>query len=879
MSPTPIILLRVASLPTSTVEAFRCTAVLRTAEEVEAAFSRLEARRQARCDALHKLVPRQSNRLRRELLDLKRAVHNHRAPVKTLASPLFGDLLAADGGLAEDMRAWQHDVEEVGRKRAEGETALESDWVRLHDQLRSVWQNELLQRGILYAHPELYRDLDSRAHWVSGHSTTGRPIHKRELALLAYTYRAATKTSPFSTFTLTGIGHVADDAPALRAPDVRHCVFLPVLSPAVLRRIARRWLARPDVVAKARLRTPDVLDIEGGRIAFLTTANGDGTEEIVRSVSNAPVASLIVQLMRTSVEGHSLRSLRRLVANNLQCDEARVSDLLLPLKDLGLLEPVLPFDACRPNAVEDLLAAVFELDVPDLESERDTVASLVTQVRTLSWSSLAEQAAALAATESAVGRLLGLRKFKSGGVVFDRCAVAESVSIPSCVMREVTPLLEKLLDLLPLFNVDLGAFSVVQEFFRERCSGNRALGVLPSFMQLWEHFRGRHPGHGQDPFQLAADSDRTATEANSERRTLVAELLGSLRGASMGGVELSAGFLMRWAGRARRFAPGRAPLSASFLGQFITNGSSESMSFVLNGIAPGYAALAAAWASGASAYSAGNQLRTDLLKALSALDPEGDVVEIAAALDFGGQVRDRLTKRFLSYPSSPHLERENERIDWDDLGLFLDETLDRIVLGHRRTRRRVLPVHLGTISPTHFPPFYRFLLALGPAFTPSFSVVDFVEEQLTGPQRSVPRRYARVVSGRSLIVSRETWCIPSAELLRFGGAALTFGEYLDLRRWARQLDLPRTAFVTGAQAGDIQREGLDVRAVKRVRKPFFVDFDDYASCLLFRRYIPRAGSTVRFVEALPWGAGNPFRSPEGPRVVELAIEVQGKARP
>jgi hypothetical protein len=71
------------------------------------------------------------------------------------------------------------------------------------------------------------------------------------------------------------------------------------------------------------------------------------------------------------------------------------------------------------------------------------------------------------------------------------------------------------------------------------------------------------------------------------------------------------------------------------------------------------------------------------------------------------------------------------------------------------------------------------------------------------------------------------------------------------------------------------REGSAVHAHKRTRKPFYVDFDDYSSCVLFVRYTRRTGQTVRFVEVTPWGCGNPFRDATGPRVVEAAIEVQG----
>jgi Lantibiotic dehydratase, N terminus len=882
--PAPtIILLRVAALATTALESFRCPSVLQSAQAAEAALCRLESRRQSRCDAIHVVVPRQSGPMRRLLLDLKRAIHNHRLPNANLIGPEIDEVFGCDEEIRADVRAWERDVEEFHRSLTEGRVALDSDWAIVRQGLASVWQNESLQCGILYARPKLYGEIGKHLQLLRRKAELDWRHQKCEITLLAYIYRVSTKTSPFSTLTVTGVGRVAEDTADFSVPDLRSCVSLPILSPELVARIAHLWLARADVAAKAPLETPELIHVEQGRIAFLACsdvgAGGRTGGEVVRQLSNAPLAELVVHLLGTSPGPHSLPSLRRLLASTLECEEPRLDVILQSLKDLGLVRPVLAYDACRPSAAQSLVATALDLDCSDLEAECDIAASVLGRLRMTAESPAHEQAAGLAATESEIKRLLGGgTEVPSGSVVFHRCALSEAVPVPARAFREVTPVLEQILDILPLFNVDLGAASVVQDFFRERCARSGTLAILPSFAELWDYVKGCHEGDGQDPFQRAADKHAITMAATADRHILVAEMRARMGRVACGNVELTKDFLHRWAGRARSFAPRRARLSANFLGQFAMTGDSESLTFVLNGVAPGYGALAAGWASTSSTESGGVQLRSSLVGSFSALDPEGDVAEIAAPLDFGGQVRECLTARFLAYPGSPCLTDMNRRIKWDNLGLFLDRGLDRVVLGHRTNLRRVLPVHLGTISPRHFPPFYRFLVALGPAFTPSFSVIDFVEEELTATERLTPRRYARVTAG-PLILSRETWCIPSAYLPKFGGAVPTFLEYLELRRWARRLDLPRRAFVTRAQPAEILRDGLDLHTLRRGRKPFYVDFDDYSSCVLFIRYTRRTGPTVRFSEVTPWGAENPFRDLEGPRVVEVAIEVQGGRLP
>jgi hypothetical protein len=876
----PIILLRVAALPANALRSFECPSALASAREVEAAFARLESRKQLRCDALYRLAPGRSALVRRLLLDWKRAVHNHR-PTKWRLSDTSEVLaiLEPAKGLTEEMLAWERDVERIHRGLREGQIALASDWAAVRQRFQCVWQNESLQRGILWAQPELYHELAKRLPDSQRLSKPDRRTERRELSFVAFTYRTSTKTSPFSTLTLTSVGRLANDAATFTVPDLRTCVSRLMISPHVVTRIARRWLEREDVAVKAPLATPDLLHIEPGRIAFLThsgTNGSDGTaDEVVREMSNASIGELMVCSLRETPGTHTFSSFKRAMARMLCCEEQRLEGFLKPLINARLVGPVLEYDECRPEAAESLLAAGRALDCPELCPECETLASVVERLGVVANSPLPELGRGLRAAESDIGRLLGNEaEIPPGSAVFERCAVSEPTPVPQCAVLAVIPVLEQLLNVLSLFNVDLGAAAVVQEFARERCVTGEALPVLLSFAEFWERLQSRYDGGERDAYQRAANEDPVTASATLLRRQFVHELRARMQASRANRLKLPADFVCRWTAQARDFAPRRAPLSANFLGQFATTAEAESFSFILNSVAPGYGALSAAWAVSTPANPAGVELRAYVIEALSALDRDGDVVEIAAAMDFGGQLREPLTARFLSYPNSPHSARDSGKIAWDDLGLFLDESLDCVVLGHRRDRRRVLPVHLGAISPRFFPPFYRFLLAFGPAFTPSFSVIDFVEEELSESERLAPRRYPRVEVGQ-VILSRETWCVPSVHLPKSMSSLLTFSEYLDLRRWARELDLPWRAFVTGAQPAEIVRGGFDLHALRKVRKPFFVDFDDYASCLLFSRYTRQAGTTVRFVEAMPWGSDNPFQDADGPRVVEVGIEVQG----
>src|SRR5262249_59722244 len=97
----------------------------------------------------------------------------------------------------------------------------------------------------------------------------------------------------------------------------------------------------------------------------------------------APVAEVIVSLLGTATVPPSLPSFRRAMATTLECEEWRVSELLAPLVDVGLVRPLLAYDACRPHAVDSLLATARALDCPDLHAECELLASAAARLRTV----------------------------------------------------------------------------------------------------------------------------------------------------------------------------------------------------------------------------------------------------------------------------------------------------------------------------------------------------------------------------------------------------------------------------------------------------------------------------------------------------------------
>jgi hypothetical protein len=881
MEEATLILLRVAPIATDFLQVLHCKRVLELAQTVERMASRLARLRQARCDALYALVPGKPSPERRALLGIKRAVHNNRLPEIDLEVPELQDVLARSSALAADLRDWASDVETLHQSLTLGPAVMQADWVAVRHGLALAWECELLRRGVFHAKPQLFFELEKL--FTRAGKRSDAPPTQTDLAFLAYVYRAVTKTSPFSTLTVTGVGRMAEDADHFHPLELDDISSVLVLAPDIISRLGQRWVNRTDMHVFAPVRTPDLLEVDGSRIVFLGESDreltGNRGAEVIRILSDAPFAVLALRLIRASPTGHyTIASLRSDIAMQLGASEQVIEAMLAQLRACGLIRIELDYDSCRPTALDAVIEATTSSS-PELEADLKQAQDVSRQLRTLASRPVREQATALPKTLADLQRLLGDTAPPDRHVaVFDRCSAASLFALPARAVQEIMPTLQDVLTVLPLFNVDLGAERFVQDFLRLQCANGKAVPILTAFAELRAFLDAHYRGSEWAALSAAADQHPSLRAATFHREALIADIrgrMGTTNQANSPTITLLDDFFRRWSEEAAAFAPRRTRLSASFLGQFIDTGDPAQPRFALNAVVAGYGTLAAAWACADPAHPAGSYLHRTLRENLSSLDVKGYVVEVAAALNFGGHVREAITPYFLPYPGEPSSADPDRRLDWRDLVLVHDQALDRVVLLRRVDGKRILPVNLGTLSSHHFPPFYRFLMCLGAAFTPTFSLVHFFEQELPPSDRLSPRYYPRIVAG-TIVLSRMTCCMPAASLPSLGGGPLSFDDFLKIRSWARAFDLPRLAFVTGAQTSEVMEEVGNLRAFKRARKPFFVNFDDYLSCVLFHRFSRRVGSSVCVTEMLPTPEQNSFRTGDaGGRVVECVIEVQG----
>jgi hypothetical protein len=209
---SPYAILRVAALPYASATSLAPPETTRLIETILDARAAMEQARMTVEEALHAVVPRCEGRLRRDVLALKRDVHNQRA---THVAAALADSVRArlEPAAAAALAAWCAAAALAATAFARAE-AVFTDEVLTHLRPR-VWAataERSFGSAIALASPDLQLALDQTV----GKRAATVASTKIEKSLLGYLVRAAVKTSPFGTFM-----HAAsietrgdDDAPA-----------------------------------------------------------------------------------------------------------------------------------------------------------------------------------------------------------------------------------------------------------------------------------------------------------------------------------------------------------------------------------------------------------------------------------------------------------------------------------------------------------------------------------------------------------------------------------------------------------------------------------------------------------------------------------------
>ncbi|MEV0278507.1 lantibiotic dehydratase [Streptomyces sp. NPDC050610] len=344
----PAAVVRLAGSPVAALDGLRCARSWETAQELVRLRAEIDIARGELSDRLHAAIGAAGDGERKaRLVAVRRAVHRGRR----VDPARLADLPA---GLVAPVGEWLARLARRDGLLGALEEQLKDDQAASYESLRASAALPAFQLGLVHANPDMFWALRK---W----SDTGRaPQRQSVLRLAQYLARSAAKTSPYSTFTSSGLAawSRSDDVVGAPARLGIAAATATEISIGSLHRIARAVYERPEVAGDCRVRINPSATVADEVLVFL----GRRPVEHVHSLALTPTLRRVLELT-----GHesTLGGLRdRLLAR--AADERQVDVFLRRLVTLGVLELVPPLADQAPDPVADLRAWLRRLGRPGL---------------------------------------------------------------------------------------------------------------------------------------------------------------------------------------------------------------------------------------------------------------------------------------------------------------------------------------------------------------------------------------------------------------------------------------------------------------------------------------------------------------------------------
>jgi hypothetical protein len=342
----PYVFIRYASLPCNTLHPLQLWGAERFIQIQGRIEQLLSEGRQALCGQLYQLIPAQtSDATRNKLINLKRHIYNDK--------PVTGSMIADMPDLPPALTAGFHQYCRLQQKLIH----LQRNWQLYYDaaiprQRQHVQQlsaNESLQQGLLLSSFSLYEQL---ADYRKKAAADFRHKElKTEQGLLRYLTRMAFKTSPFSTFTSTGLGLLNKDVVEMELtyqPQTRSRIRC---NSRLFTYIHDLLLHHPELNNVLLIRLNDTAAVDDKSIRFLVNYYN------IESFQQLPATVLLQWIVRFFEHRNevSLEVLtNELVAQVSDTDRGQVKAYLVKLIETGFLEAGTNTSGLHPNWDEEL---------------------------------------------------------------------------------------------------------------------------------------------------------------------------------------------------------------------------------------------------------------------------------------------------------------------------------------------------------------------------------------------------------------------------------------------------------------------------------------------------------------------------------------------
>ncbi|GAA2272587.1 hypothetical protein GCM10010430_68190 [Kitasatospora cystarginea] len=853
---------RIGGMPVSTLDDLRSPELWRQIEAVLAGEDRLTAVAAELSDELFELIGREPAG-KPLLVALRRSIHNRRPPARYWNDDVRAVLPT---GLADGVRSWLELLAAHQRDLALLDELVGRHTGAQHALLRKAVGDPAFQYGLVLSSPVLH---DRLRTWLARPEQTP-PDRRLALRLAKYLARITTKTTPFSTFTINGLGRWRDRASggSEEASEHRDFTVRTVVEPNLwlIQQLVRELSRHPVLAARLRLRLNPSALLTGERWEFL----GPGSDEPLRSLAASAQIQLCVEVVTEA--GRTRAEAAGQVAVRTGSTPATADAYLGRLVDLGLLEAERPFADQALDPLAELRSWVAGAGPPlaEVVGELDGLAD-----RLAGYPALTDAADRLRRTrdvEAALHRIRSLVgperiELPAKNSIIENALLVTVETGPDA--RDWAPVLRDLDAVRRCYAVldpALPGRVALAEAFAEQIGPGAEVPFLTFHraVQEWLREDGELPG----VLSIATHGYRALEDHRLPRIRELAELRAQLCAEALGGPLTEDGVLRPSVERLSALADRwpvwmRPPDSVAFYGQ--PYGEPDDPRFVINAVNSGHG-------------RGRDRIRRLLAQAGVAVEvdtaaPPGGVLVADTCRHYGANVGLRFSAvaEEIDYPGGLSRRGADRRIPIGDLVVRHDPALELLTLHSRDRGNEVRPVHPNLIAELWLPPAIRLVMQAFGA-TPNLLIPGrrmFGDTSLDGVDQL--RAEPAVVIGRTT-VSRRQWVFPVSAVPVRGKGESDRRYLLRLAAWLREHGMPVRCFVRALDPASVV--GGSVWRIKS-RKPLHIDFANLLLVGLFERMLAGGEQVLFLQEALPDPADAPHYGAHGSRVTEYLVEING----
>jgi lantibiotic biosynthesis dehydratase-like protein len=203
----------------------------------------------------------------------------------------------------------------------------------------------------------------------------------------------------------------------------------------------------------------------------------------------------------------------------------------------------------------------------------------------------------------------------------------------------------------------------------------------------------------------------------------------------------------------------------------------------------------------------------------------------------------------LKMPGSQNNLPKNNQISITDLEIRMDSKLSSLFLFDKKRNKRVVIFDFGFEALENRSPMYQLLATFNYKLVGPDILTDILDNRLTQKDKEGIIHRPRISVGNHLIIRRRGWGIPKSILPLKLNAESHASYFLRLNQWRRSLLIPKKVFIT-INTSDFETN-KQPRSKSDDYKPQFIDFDSPLLIQLFAKLITKTKSYLKIEEMLP----------------------------